>query len=50
VLGLVSASLSNKEIARKLGLQPATLKNYMLRILNKLNAKDRRELRWRLES
>ena len=45
VLGLVAAGLSNKEIARKLSLQPATVKNYVLRILNKLDAKDRHELR-----
>lgn len=38
VLGLVAEGASHKDIARKLGLQPATVKNYVLRIVKKLNA------------
>ena len=40
VLALVSEGTSHKEIARKLGLQPATVKNYVLRIAKKLNSED----------
>lgn len=43
VLSLVVAGLSNQEIARELGLLPATVKNHVHRVLHKLGVPDWRE-------
>lgn len=43
VLGLVAAGLCNKEIAQRLGIRLATVKNHVHRILAKLEANNRRE-------
>lgn len=43
VLGLIVEGYSNKEIARKLGIQLATVKNHVHQILDRLNAKNRCE-------
>ena len=43
VLGLVSAGLSNKRVARSLDLHEKTIKHHMTRILAKLNVSNRTE-------
>ena len=43
VLELVAAGHSNKEIARRAGMQEKTVKHHMTRILHKLNARNRTE-------
>ncbi len=44
ILRLVSAGRSNKEIARELDLAEGTVKNYVSRIMDKLNVRSRTEL------
>jgi DNA-binding CsgD family transcriptional regulator len=44
VANLVAESLSNKEIARKLGISEHTVSNYLFRIYNKLGISSRVEL------
>jgi DNA-binding NarL/FixJ family response regulator len=44
VLGLVGRGLSNQEIAERLYMSPATAKTHVVRILSKLNARDRAQL------
>lgn len=44
VIQLVTAGLSNKEIARKLNIGVATTKTHVHSILSKLNLRDRREV------
>lgn len=44
VLALVATGLSNREIADRLVLSPATAKTHVSRILGKLNARDRAQL------
>lgn len=44
ILGLVAAGRSNKEIARALRLAEGTVKNYVSRIMEKVNARSRTEL------
>ncbi len=44
VLRLVAAGRSNKEIANQLDLAEGTVKNYVSRIMDKLNARSRTEL------
>ena len=41
VLEFVSAGNSNKEIARKMGLSPNTIKSHMARLFDKLDANSR---------
>jgi len=41
VLGLVEEGLTNKEIASRLGIEPATVKNHVHRILKKLDVRRR---------
>ena len=41
VVGLVERGLSNKEIARRLGIQVATVKNHVHNILDKLGVAGR---------
>lgn len=41
VLGLVAEGLTNKEIARRLGVSPATIKAHVERIIAKLGVSDR---------
>ncbi|WP_239002711.1 LuxR C-terminal-related transcriptional regulator [Rhodovastum atsumiense] len=48
VMSLVEQGLSNKEIARELGIGPATVKNHIHRILRKLRARGRGEAAARL--
>lgn len=43
VIKLMEVGCSNKEIARKLGIELATVKNHVHQILDKLNAKSRNE-------
>lgn len=43
VIKLIESGCSNKEIARKLGIELATVKNHVHQILDKLNAKSRNE-------
>ncbi|TAX91126.1 response regulator transcription factor [Rhizobium leguminosarum] len=43
ILKLVAAGNSNKEVARRLGLQEKTIKHHMTRILQKLNVRNRTE-------
>lgn len=43
VLQLIENGFSNKEIARKLNIQPATVKNHVHQILERLNVKSRCE-------
>lgn len=43
ILHLVAEGHSNKEIARRAGLQEKTVKHHMTRILHKLNARNRTE-------
>jgi two-component system, NarL family, nitrate/nitrite response regulator NarL len=50
VLRLLGRRMSNKEIARQLGLSPATVKNHVHAILTKLSASSRREVLTRLDS
>jgi DNA-binding CsgD family transcriptional regulator len=43
VLGLVSQSRTNREIAASLGVSPATIKRHLENILRKLDARNRVE-------
>ena len=43
ILRLVSAGLSNKEVARRLDLQERTIKHHMTQILQKLHLRNRTE-------
>ncbi|HEY7395615.1 MAG TPA: response regulator transcription factor [Gemmatimonadaceae bacterium] len=43
VLRLIAANLSNKEIARRLGISMATVKNHVHNLLDKLNVRHRAE-------
>ena len=43
ILGLVAEGHSNKEVARRVGLQEKTVKHHMTQILHKLNARNRTE-------
>jgi two-component system nitrate/nitrite response regulator NarL len=43
VVGLIDHGLSNKEIARQLGIEMATVKNHVHNVLKKLNARRRGE-------
>jgi DNA-binding NarL/FixJ family response regulator len=43
IAGLIDRGLSNKEIARRLGIQAATVKNHVHNILDKLNVRRRGE-------
>jgi DNA-binding NarL/FixJ family response regulator len=43
VLGLMKEGLTNKEIANRLGIEPATVKNHVHRILKKLEVRRRSE-------
>jgi len=44
VVGLVCRGLSNKGIAKELGLSPATIKYYVHKICRKLGVRNRKEL------
>jgi RNA polymerase sigma factor (sigma-70 family) len=43
VMGLVAAGLQNKEIAQKLGISPATVRNHVQNILQKLEVHSKLE-------
>ena len=43
IAGLIDRGLSNKEIARRLGIQATTVKNHVHNILDKLNVHRRGE-------
>ena len=43
ILDLVVRGIKNKEIADKLSISPSTAHNHVLKLLNKIGAKDRKE-------
>jgi DNA-binding NarL/FixJ family response regulator len=43
VMGLVAAGLQNKEVAQKLGISPATVRNHVHNILEKLEVHSKLE-------